>query len=62
MVGDIKIKENRELLARIVAEKGFFGYKWQHHEIWERIITPETTYEGLSDENREILYDVTGLD
>lgn len=50
------------MLKKIVAEKGFSGYKNRYYLILQEIITKDTVYEELSDESKAILHQETGLD
>lgn len=62
MAEGISIKENGDLLKKIVAEKGFSSYKNRYYLILQEIITKDTIYEELSDESKAILHQETGLD
>ena len=62
MADKLEIKENSELLKKIVAEKGFSGYNNRYYWILQEVINEKTVYEELSEENKAILHHVTGLD
>lgn len=62
MAEGISIKENGVLLKKIVAEKGFSGYKNRYYLILQKIIKKDTVYKELSDESKAILHQEIGLD
>lgn len=54
-------KDITAMLSQLVAERGYIGFKYRYREIAKQIIDPNSVYENLSDENKDIIHKALNL-